>query len=81
MWRSWTSIRLSMSFPEEDFLDGADYFDTFRNLVYTNIASPEYGAKITGKMVLTRSDFWQPTMKTPALSCRGPQLKNCNARR
>ena len=32
------------------FLDGADYFDTFRNLVYTrNIASPEYGAKITGK--------------------------------
>ena len=42
----------SLFFPERRtfFLDGADYFDTFRNLVYTrNIAQPEYGAKITGK--------------------------------
>ncbi|MEC7079515.1 MAG: DUF5916 domain-containing protein, partial [Pseudomonadota bacterium] len=42
----------SLFFPERRtfFLDGSDYFDTFRNLVYTrNIASPEYGAKITGK--------------------------------
>ena len=42
----------SLFFPERRtfFLDGADYFDTFRNLVYTrNIANPEYGTKITGK--------------------------------
>jgi hypothetical protein len=42
----------SLFFPERRtfFLDGADYFDTFRNLVYTrNIANPDYGAKITGK--------------------------------
>ena len=74
MWRSWTSIRLSACFSRREglFLDGADYFDTFRNLVYTrNIASPEYGAKITGKNGPHTSDFWQPTMRAPALSCRG----------
>jgi hypothetical protein len=39
-------------FPErrEFFLDGADYFNTHENLVYTrNISSPEYGLKLTGK--------------------------------
>lgn len=42
----------SLFFPERRtfFLDGADYFDTFQNLVYTrNIAQPEFGAKLTGK--------------------------------
>ena len=42
----------SLFFPERRtfFLDGADYFDTDRNLVHTrNIADPEYGAKLTGK--------------------------------
>ncbi|MEQ8315686.1 MAG: DUF5916 domain-containing protein [Gammaproteobacteria bacterium] len=42
----------SLFFPERRtfFLDGADYFDTFQNLVYTrNIAQPEIGAKLTGK--------------------------------
>jgi hypothetical protein len=42
----------SLFFPErrEFFLDGADYFDTRANLVYTrNIASPDYGIKLTGK--------------------------------
>lgn len=42
----------SLFFPERRtfFLDGADYFDTAQNLVHTrNIASPDYGAKITGK--------------------------------
>ena len=42
----------SLFFPERRtfFLDGADYFDTYENLVHTrNIASPEYGVKLTGK--------------------------------
>jgi hypothetical protein len=42
----------SLFFPERRtfFLDGADYFDTFENLVYTrNISNPEYGVKLTGK--------------------------------
>jgi hypothetical protein len=42
----------SLFFPErrEFFLDGADYFNTHTNLVYTrNIASPDYGLKLTGK--------------------------------
>jgi len=42
----------SLFFPERRtfFLDGADYFDTYENLVHTrNIASPEYGLKLTGK--------------------------------
>lgn len=42
----------NLFFPERRtfFLDGADYFDTSENLVYTrNIAAPEYGAKVTGK--------------------------------
>ena len=42
----------SLFFPERRtfFLDGADYFDTYENLVHTrNIASPEYGLKVTGK--------------------------------
>jgi len=42
----------SLFFPERRtfFLDGADYFDTFENLVYTrNISDPDYGLKLTGK--------------------------------
>lgn len=42
----------SLFFPERRtfFLDGADYFDTFEDLVYTrNIANPDYGVKLTGK--------------------------------
>lgn len=42
----------SLYFPErrEFFLDGAEYFNTHANLVYTrNISSPEYGIKLTGK--------------------------------
>jgi len=42
----------NLFFPERRtfFLDGADYFDTSQNLVYTrNIADPDYGAKLTGK--------------------------------
>jgi len=32
------------------FLDGRDYFNTLRNLVYTrNIAAPDYGVKVTGQ--------------------------------
>ncbi len=55
----------SLFFPERRtfFLDGADYFDTFENLVYTrNIANPDYGVKLTGKSgrhtygVLTTND-------------------------
>jgi hypothetical protein len=56
----------SLFFPERRtfFLDGADYFDTFQNLVYTrNIADPDYGLKLTGKSgrhtygVLTANDL------------------------
>ncbi len=42
----------SLYFPEkrEFFLEGADYFNTNLNLVYSrNISSPDYGIKITGK--------------------------------
>ena len=42
----------SLFFPERRtfFLDGADYFDSFQNLVHTrNIADPRFGAKLTGK--------------------------------
>ncbi len=42
----------SLFYPErrEFFLDGADYFNTHDNLVYTrNISSPDYGVKVTGK--------------------------------
>lgn len=42
----------SLFYPErrEFFLDGADYFNTHDDLVYTrNISSPDYGIKITGK--------------------------------
>ncbi len=42
----------SLFFPEQRtfFLDGADYFDTFENLVHTrNISDPDYGLKVTGK--------------------------------
>ncbi|PCH63897.1 MAG: hydrolase [SAR86 cluster bacterium] len=42
----------SLYFPERRtfFLDGADYFKTFANLVHTrNIAAPDYGVKLTGK--------------------------------
>jgi len=42
----------SLYFPERRtfFLDGADYFDTFQNLVHTRtISDPDYGLKLTGK--------------------------------
>ena len=42
----------TLSFPErrEFFLDGADYFNTQADLVYTrNIYSPDFGAKLTGR--------------------------------
>ena len=42
----------SLFFPEKRafFLDGADYFNTPNQLVYTrNIATPDYGVKLTGK--------------------------------
>jgi hypothetical protein len=42
----------SLFYPErrEFFLDGADYFSTTSNLVYTrNISFPDYGIKLTGK--------------------------------
>ena len=42
----------SIYYPEkrEFFLEGADYFNTFSNLVHTrNISSPDYGIKLTGK--------------------------------
>lgn len=42
----------SLSYDErrEFFLDGADYFNTPSNLVYTrNIFAPDYGLKLTGK--------------------------------
>ncbi|MFC1495397.1 DUF5916 domain-containing protein [Thermodesulfobacteriota bacterium] len=42
----------SLFYPErrDFFLDGADYFNTHDNLVYTrNISSPDYGIKLTGK--------------------------------
>jgi hypothetical protein len=42
----------ALYFPErrEFFLDGADYFNTHANLIYTrNIISPDYGFKLTGK--------------------------------
>ncbi|MDA9901087.1 carbohydrate binding family 9 domain-containing protein [Gammaproteobacteria bacterium] len=47
-----TNNTFSLYFPERRtfFLDGADYFDTFENLVYTrNISNPNFGVKITGK--------------------------------
>lgn len=55
----------SLFFPERRtfFLDGADYFNTFENLVHTrNISDPDYGLKLTGKSgdhtygVLTAND-------------------------
>lgn len=42
----------SLFFPERRtfFLDGADYFNSYANLVHTrNIATPDYGLKLTGK--------------------------------
>lgn len=42
----------SLYFPERRtfFLDGADYFNSYTNLVHTrNIASPDFGVKLTGK--------------------------------
>ncbi len=42
----------SLFFPERRtfFLDGADYFNSYVNLVHTrNIATPDYGLKLTGK--------------------------------
>lgn len=47
-----TNNTFSLYFPERRtfFLDGADYFNTFENLVYTrNISNPNFGVKITGK--------------------------------
>ncbi len=47
-----TNTTFSIFIPERRtfFLDGADYFNTYLNLVHTrNIAAPDYGAKLTGK--------------------------------
>lgn len=47
-----TNNTFSLYFPERRtfFLDGADYFNTFENLVYTrNISNPNFGVKVTGK--------------------------------
>ncbi|MCB1672416.1 MAG: DUF5916 domain-containing protein [Gammaproteobacteria bacterium] len=47
-----TNTTFSIYVPERRtfFLDGADYFNTYLNLVHTrNIAAPDYGAKLTGK--------------------------------
>lgn len=47
-----TNTTFSLFYPERRtfFLDGADYFNTFLNLVHTrNIADPDYGVKLTGK--------------------------------
>ena len=47
-----TNTTFSLYYPERRtfFLDGADYFNTFTNLVHTrNIAEPDYGIKLTGK--------------------------------
>lgn len=47
-----TNTTFSLYVPERRtfFLDGADYFNTYLNLVHTrNIADPDFGAKITGK--------------------------------
>jgi hypothetical protein len=67
----------SLFFPERRtfFLDGADYFDTFEDLVYTrNIASPDYGIKLTGKTgrhtygLLTANDEFTSFLIPRALS-------------
>ncbi|MEZ5490075.1 MAG: DUF5916 domain-containing protein [Gammaproteobacteria bacterium] len=47
-----TNTTFSIFVPERRtfFLDGADYFNTYLNLVHTrNIAAPDYGTKLTGK--------------------------------
>ena len=47
-----TNTTFSLYYPERRtfFLDGADYFNTYLNLVHTrNIANPDYGIKLTGK--------------------------------
>jgi hypothetical protein len=47
-----TNTTFSLFVPERRtfFLDGADYFNSYLNLVHTrNIADPDYGAKLTGK--------------------------------
>ena len=47
-----TNTTFSIFVPERRtfFIDGADYFNSYLNLVHTrNIANPDYGAKLTGK--------------------------------
>ncbi|MFM1897583.1 MAG: hypothetical protein RLZZ385_2657 [Pseudomonadota bacterium] len=47
-----TNTTFSLYYPERRtfFLDGADYFNSYLNLVHTrNIANPDYGLKLTGK--------------------------------
>jgi hypothetical protein len=47
-----TNTTFSLFVPERRtfFLDGADYFNSYLNVVHTrNIADPDYGAKLTGK--------------------------------
>jgi len=47
-----TNTTFSIFVPERRtfFLDGADYFNTYLNLVHTrNIAAPDWGTKLTGK--------------------------------
>ena len=51
----------SLFYPErrEFFLEGADYFNTHSNLVYTrNIYSPDYGIKLTGKQDIHAYGFF-----------------------
>jgi len=73
----------SLFFPERRtfFLDGADYFQTFTNLVHTrNIASPDYGLKLTGKSgnhsygILTADDETTSFLIPSSLSSRVASL-------
>ncbi len=75
----------SLFFPERRtfFLDGADYFNTFENLVYTrNISNPDYGVKITGKTgrhtygVLTADDESTSFLLPGALGSRVASLRD-----
>ncbi|MEQ8955243.1 MAG: DUF5916 domain-containing protein [Gammaproteobacteria bacterium] len=78
----------SLFFPERRtfFLDGADYFDSRKNLVYTrNIADPDYGLKLTGKTgdhtyALLAADDVQTNFIVPGnLSSRIASLDNTSS--
>ena len=64
----------SLFYPErrEFFLDGADYFSTATNLVYTrNISFPDYGIKLTGKRDIHSFGFFFADDKTTNLIIPG----------